>query len=331
MRALFFFLLLTCSVHSQAPNDKLVGHIKKIKGLVQKIEQDKKILLIVGGEISEGELIVTGANSYTHILFPDQTSLHVGPESELLIKKLVRKDGLRDHVFSLLKGKLRGQVLERTKDGEKIVTETKEASIAIRGTEYLSNAYIADAQSMSDVYLLKGHVEVTTLDGGKLTLTPGQAINSQQLKTKGPSAVKLIDRELLEKLAANPEEFAPELHAEGQVRNDKGQGSSIGVSTPPLIAPTMAVSLAATSTQVALAPSKNKETKDKKKSHLQGVLEFNYQLEKEPWDIRDAVMNSKKNRAQGKCFYFFYKKIPGGGDDERFRRERDCSEFDYEL
>ena len=58
---------------------------------------------------------------------------------------------------------------------------------------------------------------------------------------------------------------------------------------------------------------------------------FIYNLKNEPWDIRDAVMNREKYRKEDKCVYYFYKSIPGAGELERFRRERDCDEFENDL
>ena len=50
-----------------------------------------------------------------------------------------------------------------------------------------------------------------------------------------------------------------------------------------------------------------------------------------PKDILEAYLSRKKMRKSGECYYWFYKKIPGYGDTERFRRERDCVDYDYDL
>ena len=79
--------------------------------------------------------------------------------------------------------------------------------------------------------------------------------------------------------------------------------------------------------EVVASPPEKMPKKVKSKSNKG----FQYNLKEEPWDIRDAVMNRKKNKAQNRCFYFFYKTLPGSGKPERFRRERDCDEFEFDL
>ena len=70
------------------------------------------------------------------------------------------------------------------------------------------------------------------------------------------------------------------------------------------------------------------QTKPKKKKRVT-KKGFVYDLTKEPSDIRNAVLNRRKNNE--KCYYFFYKRLPGAGEPERFRRERDCDDFEFDL
>lgn len=76
---------------------------------------------------------------------------------------------------------------------------------------------------------------------------------------------------------------------------------------------------------------KVKKRKKKSNTKIQGVLKFKYKLTEEPQDIRETIRNDKRNRKKNQCYYFIYKKIPGAGEKERFRRERDCDEYNYDL
>ena len=50
-----------------------------------------------------------------------------------------------------------------------------------------------------------------------------------------------------------------------------------------------------------------------------------------PWDIRDALINRKELKKINECYYWIYEKKSGEQVMERFRKEKDCDEFEFDF
>jgi len=127
----------------QVPFDSLkVKHfsarVASVHGTV-KVMQDKTVI----GEIRKndtilpGQTIVTEAESYTHLIFPDHKYTRIAPNSELTINYLVRlaDDQLKVELF-LKKGRLIQLIKRKLKDNETFNTRTPVSITGVRGTEF---------------------------------------------------------------------------------------------------------------------------------------------------------------------------------------------------
>ncbi len=298
-----------------------VGKILVVKG--DAFIKGKESPLTLGSLVKEGDVLITKGSTLLKIRFLDNTLVSLGPNSMFKVKTFKLREGKRTTVFNFLRGKIRAHVKEKRKEGETIVFSNAEVALGVRGTEILANSYLVNGAPSTDVMLTKGLVEVNTSKLGtavkSYSLSPGKAFNSNLVRKNGIGAVKSISSKSLS-LIASSDEFLPSLQsADGSfVDLDNSISRSHGIDPDG---------------------DKPKKVKVKKNSKpaldttVKGVIAggFRYILKNEPWDIRDAVMNSSKNRTNNKCYYYFYKTIPGGGEFERFRRERDCDEFENDL
>jgi hypothetical protein len=285
-----------------------------IKGIETPIE--------LGTAIKSGDTLITKAATLLKVRFIDNTLISLGPNSIFEVKNFKINDGKRTSVFHFLRGKIRAHVKEKRKEGESIIYSNAEIALGVRGTEILANSYLVKGAPSTDVLLTKGAVKMNLSKLGtsvaSFDLTPGKAFNSNLVRQEGISSIKSISKASLD-LLEKGDEFLPSLQAKDgsfldleesfkRAKVNKAlpktlEKASIAMATPKVLAPTA--------------------------SSIAGG--FKYILKNEPWDIRDAVINREKNKANNKCYYYFYKSIPGSGELERFRRERDCNEYENDL
>ena len=338
------FLVLILLLTSTFIYGEGIGTVVTLKGqaLVKQLPLQKEDI------ISEGDIIVTGAKSFIRLKMNDKTMINIGPNSTLDLKTYRLNEGKRQNYLSLVKGKMRILVKEKAKSGEKIQIKVKQVSIGVRGTEIITNAYEAAGSPSSDILLVKGKTTISGPGFNSFDLKPGQYINSQDLFKNGLKAVKNLDPELLGQLKTAGEEFIPQLqNFSGKLIDFGGslkkQLSLAGVNAGIVGALGGAGALVGAGAKALVASDDKKEEKKpikkpvvapkkkKSKGKVKGPKSFKYNLAKEPWNIRDAVLNYKKRTKDNECFYFFYKKLPGSGEAQLFRRERDCDEYDFDL
>jgi|GEM_PF-1933784 len=291
----------------------------------------------MGSEVKEGDTVKSLKKSFIRLKMKDETIINLGPESEIVFKSYKVKDDKRNNVARLLMGKMRVIVRRFATGNEKIEFNTGLVSLGVRGTEFLVNAYPQGSVPVNDTLLLKGELIVSGAGFERFDMSAGEYFNSQDLMRNGMSALKNLKPKLIKRLLENGEELLPKLSGEGAI-SDLGRAfnESLGIAGAGVTGAIGAAGMVRPVTK-ELASRKKKTKKpiekrtDEVVSKVKGVLSFQYDLKNEPWPIRDAVLNSKKNKGNNDCFYFFYKKLPGAGEPELFRRQRDCDEFDYEL
>lgn len=140
--------------------------------------------LVAGNDLVANETVRTGPADTAQLIFLDQTSLSVGPKSEVTLDKFVydpnRTKG--DVVLQATKGAFR--FVSGTQDPHSYALKTPVASIGVRGT-------IIDFLVQGDqlvVILVEGWSEIT-LPGGQIVrlTTPGTAIKiSKDGTVQGP-------------------------------------------------------------------------------------------------------------------------------------------------
>ena len=310
-----FILIFTLGITNSYATDE-VAKVLVVKG--NAFIKGVQTPLVLGSAIKSGDTLITKAATLLKVRFIDNTLISLGPNSVFKVKNFKINDGKRTSIFNFLRGKIRAHVKEKRKPGETIVFSNAEIALGVRGTEILANSYLVKGAPSTDVMLTKGAVKMNLSKLGtsvrSYNLTPGKAFNSNLVRQNGIGSIRSIPRASLD-LLLKGDEFLPSLQAKDGSFVDLGETFSNDQKDK---------TQAKVHTEVEeLAPN------------LAAVTAvgsgFKYLLKNEPWDIRDAVINRDKNKADNKCYYFFYKAIPGSGELERFRRERDCDEFENDL
>ena len=308
-----------------ADNHGEIGKVLVVKGdaFIKGVEQP----LALGSPVKSGDTLVTKSSTLLKVRFIDNTLVSMGPNSVFKVREFKINEGKRTSIYNFLRGKVRAHVKEKRKEGEKIIFSNTEVALGVRGTEILANSYMVQNAASTDVMLTRGAVNMNLSKLGtsveSYNLTPGKAFNSNMVREQGIGSVKSISPKNLE-LISQSDEFLPSLqNADGSFANidneiSKAHGEEVADEMED---------------KAEKRPEPKKPVAKKADTTVKGLVAggFKYILKNEPWDIRDAVMNRKKYRKENKCFYYFYKTIPGSGEFERFRRERDCDEFENEL
>lgn len=127
----------------------------------------------VGTGVSENEIVSTGQESSTQLLFRDETSLTIGPNSQLTLDRFVYNPNTRaaDVVVNVVQGTFRFVSGSARPGGYTI--KTPAASIGLRGT--VVEGYVNAAGDLLLV-VVEGSVIATTADGTQVTVSAGQYI-----------------------------------------------------------------------------------------------------------------------------------------------------------
>lgn len=127
--------------------------------------------LAAGSQIFQAEIIRTGAQSMAQLLFLDETSLSIGPLSEVTLDHFVfdPATGAGDVVLSTARGAMR--FITGSQSPSNYQLRTPFASIGVRGT--IVDLYTSDA----GVYATAQEGAVTIIvDGVEYELGPGEAV-----------------------------------------------------------------------------------------------------------------------------------------------------------
>lgn len=294
--------------------EQQIGKIEILKGTAQVKRQELKKALEEGELLNELDLITTGEKSLLKISLVDKTNLIIGPNSQLLIKKFSKVK--RQNIFNFIRGSFRAKIQEKVSGTQTIKFFSNEVSVGVRGTEFITNTYVVNSKGVSDVALLEGSLNTLVNSTEEFNLKASEVINTNSYKIS--KKIQKLDPSVLKSLLENELELLPNLFdSSGELKDLNKVSTSISLPTP---------ALAVASTATKLIPPGSKEDRPKRI-----MIVDRKELKNEPWDIRDAMLRRKSLRKENKCFYWFYKSLPGGGELERFRRERDCDEYEYDL
>lgn len=183
-RTLFAAGLVAQMMTFPAYADARIGVAAAVATSAEAIIGGQSSALVAGSDLVVNETVRTGPKDTAQLLFLDQTSLSVGPKSEVTLDKFVydpnRSKG--DVVLQATKGAFR--FVSGTQDPHSYALKTPVASIGVRGT-------IIDFLVQGDqlvVILVEGWSEIT-LPGGQIVrlTTPGTAIKiSKDGTVQGP-------------------------------------------------------------------------------------------------------------------------------------------------
>ncbi len=137
---IFTAVLLACFLSLSAqPAFADNGKVQSVSGTVEAVSSGAARTLAADDDVNPDDLIRTGKDSKVQILFPDQSVLVVGAESELLVRDAVYDDNAQDKaalklvlnngIFRFVSGKITANM------GEGYQINTAMGYLGIRGTE----------------------------------------------------------------------------------------------------------------------------------------------------------------------------------------------------
>ncbi|WP_372652129.1 FecR domain-containing protein [Halobacteriovorax sp.] len=327
MRIIIIIFTLNILILNSFGEDIEIGQIIILKGEAHLLRNNNKTRLQEKSLINELDIISTAEKSLIKISFVDNTNLILGPKSELKIQQFSKKD--RINIFNFLRGNFRVKVQEKVKLNQKLEFLSNYISVGVRGTEFLANSYISKSTKVSDVALLEGTLNTSIEKAETFTLKAGEVVNTSTYSIS--KEIKRLDQKLLEELLKDELKLLPNILEVTASIMEKMNNNNSSTNSPtpslPVIGAVMGVATA--SPQILGSKSSDEEKSAKEKRKL--IIKEKSNLKNEPWDIRDAMIRKKELRADNVCFYWFYKSLPGSGELERFRRERDCDEYENDL
>lgn len=200
-----------------------VGTVVGIRGKVFKLVpttgiKRKKIMLIDGMGVFEGDIIATEKDAYVELEMADSTALSLAESSSFVIKKFQYVPGeKRVAHYHQSWGSLRAKVRRSTKANESIQFNTKHVEVGIEDSEFLSNSYFVNNKATNDLLLLEGKVMVKVdhenSKSKRFELKKGILFNSNFLKANGYTSFPKIKTQILGLLVKTRDFFLPRAQA----------------------------------------------------------------------------------------------------------------------
>ncbi len=185
MNFLFIFLILSSPLIAEDFSfnketgqavPTFVGEIKFFKGNVFKANQGRLTAIKEGTRFYKNDTIVTEEKSFAKILIVDDTTLNIGPKSELKFSEFNYIDKTnRSIIYSFIKGQVRAIIKNKAKDGD-LQIKTKNAVMGIRGTELFANHQAINNLEISEFSLLSGNAEVKDNNNQTVSLSKSDKV-----------------------------------------------------------------------------------------------------------------------------------------------------------
>lgn len=134
------FLFLCIFAPTYVFSAEKIGHIQTLKGTASIFQGNLTVPAVIGLAVHKGDLVRTYKESSVGIVLDDDTTLSLGPNSELLIKNYAfdPKEGKFAFLARMIKGTFvyfSGLIGKLSPNA--IQLEIPEATIAVRGTRLL--------------------------------------------------------------------------------------------------------------------------------------------------------------------------------------------------
>lgn len=135
-----FCLLLVVSPATNGMASESIGSVKDVQGDAQVLRDGVELPILVGTAIFKKDLIRTGRNASLAVILRDDTTLSLGPESELSLKDYLFEP--KESRFSVVLGLLKGTFIYMSGvigklSPDSIRLETPDSTIAVRGTRVM--------------------------------------------------------------------------------------------------------------------------------------------------------------------------------------------------
>lgn len=139
MRIIFYLMFLLCCAGPVLASES-VGTVKTMAGTAMAERQGELFGLKVGMPVYADDRLITKADSSLGLILKDDTTLTLGPESEMQVREFIfePKESRFSMVLKMLKGSFlyMSGVIGRLAP-ESIKLETPDSTIAVRGTRLL--------------------------------------------------------------------------------------------------------------------------------------------------------------------------------------------------
>ena len=140
MMRIFFCLLVFLFTAGPVLASESVGTVKTMSGTTMVERQGELLGLAVGMTVFADDRLITKADSSLGLILKDDTTLTLGPESEMLVREFIFEP--KENRFSMVLKMLKGSFLYMSGvigklAPESIKLETPDSTIAVRGTRLL--------------------------------------------------------------------------------------------------------------------------------------------------------------------------------------------------
>lgn len=175
--------------------------------------------LALKDSVRPGNTIKTEAKSFVKILFADQTTMNIGPDTTLKIEETKAGDpSLVNLVGGQIRAKVTKDLLQGDKGGspEKMMIKTKTAAMGIRGTDF-SVSFNAQNQ-VTALITFEGNVAIARAEAGQ---DVAAALSSGNVQSVGPGQFSGAQPDLAQ--ASTPVKISP-TQLESLKANESFQG-----------------------------------------------------------------------------------------------------------
>ena len=133
-------LIILSALCGLANADALVGVVKSAEGGSTIERNGKTIGVVVGTQIQKADIVRTDRQGYVGLVFSDDTSVSMGPNTELVVEDYLFEplNKKLSFVMRLVRGTisyLSGQISKLSSESVRLITP--EATIGVRGTHVL--------------------------------------------------------------------------------------------------------------------------------------------------------------------------------------------------
>lgn len=165
--------LLLLALNAGSAADQMIGRAGAVHNKVEGVVRGAARPLAVRDPIVQDQQVRTGADSTAQLLFLDETSLNVGPGSDITLDRFVYDPGRSKNDIALRATKGIFRFVSGSSDPRSYHLKTPVATIGVRGTIY--DTIVGPNESV--IVLVEGKL-VITLPGGREVMLdrPGKAL-----------------------------------------------------------------------------------------------------------------------------------------------------------
>lgn len=115
----------------------------------------------------KGDVVSTGLEGATKLIFPDNTIIDLGPRSMFKVERFEGSSSeSRQAFFTLLYGRMRALVTKTISGNSKLQVRTPDTLMGVRGTEFVVNAPLAFSRgTVGTAAAMATRTEITVLSG----------------------------------------------------------------------------------------------------------------------------------------------------------------------